>query len=50
MINWLSTNVLEILKLGDLGGGVPPRFFHYDGRVDGKDLALFLSCFKGLGP
>jgi PKD repeat protein len=36
--------------LGDLGGGVPPQFFAYDGLVNGEDLALFLQCYKGLGP
>jgi hypothetical protein len=38
------------LKVGDLGGGVPPQFFKFDEKVDSKDLALFLQCFKGLGP
>jgi len=38
------------MYLGDLGGGVPPQFFQFDGKVDGKDLSLFLLCFKGLGP
>jgi hypothetical protein len=35
---------------GDLGGGVPPRFFNFDNKVDGKDLALFLLANKGKGP
>jgi hypothetical protein len=39
-----------ITKVGDLGGGVPPEFFNFDGKVDSKDLALFLQCYKGLGP
>ena len=39
-----------ISVVGDLGGGVPPQFFNCDGKVDGKDLSLFLQCFKGLGP
>jgi len=30
-------------------GGVPPEFFECDGKVDDKDLALFLLCFKGRG-
>ena len=29
---------------------MPPQFFKCDGLVDGKDLALFLQCYKGLGP
>jgi ABC-type transport system substrate-binding protein len=37
-------------KTGDLASGVPPTFFKYDGKVDGKDLSLFLLCFKGLAP
>ncbi len=36
------------IKLGDLGSGVPPQFFKFDGKVDGKDLALFLQAFKGI--
>jgi len=39
-----------ITKVGDFGGGLPPQFFACDGKVDGKDLALFLQCFKGLAP
>ena len=39
-----------VAMVGDLGGRVPPAFFNCDGKVDGKDLALFLKCFKGLGP
>jgi len=39
-----------ITKAGDLGGGIPPEFFKCDGKVDGKDLALFLKCYKGQGP
>jgi peptide/nickel transport system substrate-binding protein len=31
----------------DLGGSVPPAFFSFDDLVNGKDLALFLQCFKG---
>jgi hypothetical protein len=38
------------LKYGDIGGGLPPQFFSFDGIVDGKDLALFIECFKGLAP
>lgn len=36
--------------LGDLGSGVPPIFFAFDGKVDGKDLSLFLLCFKKQAP
>jgi len=39
-----------ITKVGDLGGGIPPQFFECDGKVDGKDLSLFLMCFKGTAP
>jgi hypothetical protein len=41
-----------ITKLGDLGGGreIPPQFFKFDGLVDGKDVALFLQCYKGAAP
>jgi hypothetical protein len=39
-----------IAKVGDFGGGVPPQFFKFDGVVDGKDLALFLQCYRGLAP
>ena len=39
-----------VTKVGDLGGGVPPAFFNCDGSVDGKDLALFLQCYRGTAP
>jgi len=39
-----------VTKVGDFGGGVPPAFFNCDGSVDGKDLALFLQCYKGTAP
>jgi outer membrane protein assembly factor BamB len=39
-----------VAMVGDLGGGVPPQFFNCDGKVDGKDLSLFLQCFKGTAP
>jgi hypothetical protein len=38
------------MGLGDLGGGTPPRFFNFDGKVDDKDLSLFLKCCNGLAP
>jgi peptide/nickel transport system substrate-binding protein len=37
-------------QMGDLGSGAPPQFLQFDGVVDGKDLSLFLQCFKGLAP
>jgi hypothetical protein len=40
----------NMTKVGDLGGGVPPAFFDCDGSVDGKDLALFLQCYRGTAP
>jgi hypothetical protein len=40
----------ELIKVGDLGGGMPPQFFNRDGKVDGKDLALFLQCYRGTAP
>jgi len=35
-----------VSKVGDLGGGLPPRFFACDGVVDGLDLALFVQCYR----
>jgi hypothetical protein len=37
-------------KFGDIGGGIPPKFYYFDDVVDGKDLALFLQCYKGIAP
>jgi hypothetical protein len=34
------------LVIGDLGGGTPAKFFQFDGKVDGKDKALFLLAYK----
>jgi hypothetical protein len=34
-------------KIGDIGGGDPPQFFSFDGKVDGKDLFLFAQCYRG---
>jgi hypothetical protein len=45
--NSITDGLVLITKVGDLGGGVPPAFFNCDGSVDGKDLALFLQCYKG---
>jgi len=45
-----STVIIPSEKVGDLGGGVPPQFFAFDGKVDGTDLALFIQCYKGLAP
>jgi parallel beta-helix repeat protein len=47
--NFTDGSIL-ITKVGDLGGGVPPAFFSCDESVDGKDLALFLQCYKGTAP
>jgi len=48
--NNYSNAWILITKAGDLGGGMPPKFFECDGLVDGKDLALFLMCFRGSAP
>jgi hypothetical protein len=47
-----TTDPSVILRkiLCDFGGGMPPQFFAFDGKVDSKDLALFLRCYKGLAP
>lgn len=42
--------LVRVSKFGDLGSGIPPQFYVFDDKVDGKDLALFLQCFKGLAP
>jgi hypothetical protein len=26
---------------------MPPQFFSFDGKVDGKDLGLFAQCYRG---
>jgi len=41
---------VTVVRMGDLGGSLPPEFFKFDGEVDGKDLALFIQAFKGLAP
>jgi parallel beta-helix repeat protein len=48
--NTLVGNWILITQVGDLGGGLPPAFFQCDKKVDGKDLSLFLQCFKGAAP
>jgi len=48
--NSLTDGWVIITKVGDFGGGVPLKFFKCDGMVDGKDLALFLQCYRGLAP
>jgi hypothetical protein len=48
--NTHSDGTVILKLLGDLGGGVPARFFKFDGVVDGKDKALFLLCYKGTAP
>jgi hypothetical protein len=39
-----------VVKVGDFGGGTPAKFFQFDGKVDGKDKALFLLCYRGVAP
>lgn len=39
-----------ITKVGDLGSGLPPQFFVFDEKINGKDLALFIYAYKGLAP
>lgn len=39
-----------ITQVGDLGGGMPPRFFNFDGKVTKEDTALYLICYKGTAP
>jgi peptide/nickel transport system substrate-binding protein len=34
------------LKPGDLGSGPPPKYWKFDGKVDGYDLALFINAQK----
>jgi len=48
--NNCTSGWLHITKAGDFGGGLPPTFFAFDGKVDGYDLALFVQCYKGLAP
>jgi hypothetical protein len=37
-------------KIGDIGGGDPPQFFSFDGKVDNEDMALFVQCYRGEAP
>jgi hypothetical protein len=48
--NNFTYGTVQITKVGDLGAGVPPQFFKFDGVVDGKDFALFLECYHGTAP
>jgi parallel beta-helix repeat protein len=48
--NTFNSYWIQVTKVGDFGGGYPPRFFDCDGTVDGRDLALFLTCYKRLAP
>jgi hypothetical protein len=48
--NTFTDGWLVITKFGDLGGGLPPQFYNWDGKVDSKDLALFLMLYKGYQP
>jgi len=45
---WLNVSMYP--RTGDLGSGVPPTWFEYDGLIDGKDLSLFLECLGGTAP
>jgi len=45
-----NSTTFKVYILGDLGGGLPPAFFAFDGQVTGADLALFIRCYKGLAP
>ena len=45
-----NSTTFEVYILGDLGGGIPPTFFAFDGKVDSKDYSLFLQCLKGTAP
>jgi len=47
-----NSTTFIVYILGDLGGPVNfvPTFFAFDGEVDGYDFALFIACYKGLGP
>jgi hypothetical protein len=48
--NTLIDGGLLVTKVGDFGGDTPPQFFKCDGNIDGKDLSLFLQCYKGTAP
>jgi FlaG/FlaF family flagellin (archaellin)/predicted secreted protein len=48
--NNCTDGYILITKVGDFGGGVPPAFFNCDESVDGKDLSLFLQCYKNTAP
>jgi len=48
--NMLINGQMLLAKVGDFGGGIPPQFYKCDDVVDGKDLALFLQCYKGIAP
>lgn len=51
--NWVlnaNPNFFRNRLIGDIGGGVPPTFFNFDAKADGKDLSLFLQCYHGIAP
>jgi hypothetical protein len=48
--NYRIDGWILVAKVGDLGGGFPPQFFKCDGKVDSKDLSLFLQCYKKTAP
>jgi PKD repeat protein len=37
-------------EMGDLGGGYPPQFFRFDGKVTSADVPLFIQCYRGTAP
>ena len=62
-MNWVESDDLEnhlkvatltimriVTKMGDFGSGLPPAFSKFDGKVDSKDLALFIRVYRGLAP
>lgn len=48
--NLFTDGWIYVAMIGDLGGGVPPTKGNYDGKVDGRDLALFLLIYHGQDP
>lgn len=45
-----NSTTFTVNIIGDLGSGTPPQFFLFDGKVDSRDLNLFLQCYKKTGP
>lgn len=48
--NTLTDGTVVVTKVGDFGGSIPPQFFLFDDKVNSKDLALFLQCYKRTAP